>query len=75
VDQFIRIGNEEIASTNNAAEKKQIADATEQAASRAVKENGLQPAQYNQIMELVMADRVLEQKFISDVDKAQAAYD
>ena len=75
VDQFARQGDEQIAATNDAATKKQIADATEKAVTQAVKENGLEPAQYNQILQLVMSNPVLEQKFISHVAQAQGAYD
>jgi hypothetical protein len=75
VDQFERNGDEQIAATNDAGQKKQVADATEKAVTQAVKENGLELAQYNQILHLVMSGPVLQQKFLSHVAQAQNAYD
>jgi hypothetical protein len=59
--------------TNDEAKKHQIMEQAESEKVAAVKTEGMQPQQYNQVIMLVQADNQLQQKFLSYVRKAKGA--
>jgi hypothetical protein len=58
-----------INSTDDAAKKQQLAADSESAKLAAVKEEGMEPQQYNNVIQLVKADTTLQQKFLSYVQE------
>ena len=58
-----------INSTDDAAKKEQLAADSESAKLAAVKEEGMEPQQYNNVIQLVKADNTLQQKFLSYVQE------
>jgi len=65
VREIVDTGQQAIDGTNDNAEKKHIAEQVESRKLAAVKSEGLQPQQYNQVLYLVKADKRLQQKFLS----------
>jgi hypothetical protein len=51
------------------AQKQQIVEQAESKKLAAVKSKGLQPQQYNQVIQLARADKSFEQKFLSYVNE------
>jgi hypothetical protein len=65
VREIVQTGQQAIDGTNDNAEKQHIAEQVESRKLAAVKSEGLQPQQYNQVLNLVKADKQLLQKFLS----------
>ena len=57
--------------TGDDAQKQQIAEQAESNKMAAVKSEGLQPQQYNQVIQLARADKTFEQKFLSYVNEVK----
>ena len=57
--------------TGDDAQKQQIAEQAESNKMAAVKSEGLQPQQYNQVIQLARADKSFEQKFLSYVNEVR----
>jgi hypothetical protein len=60
---------QEIDSTNDTAKKQQLMDESESEKLAAVKEEGMEPQQYNNVIMLVKDDTGLQQKFLSYVQQ------
>ena len=60
---------QEINSTDDTAEKQQLADESESEKVAAVKAQGMEPQQYNNVIMLVKDDSGLQQKFLSYVQQ------
>jgi hypothetical protein len=58
-----------INSTDDATKKQELAAESESAKMAAVKEEGMEPQQYNNVIQLVKADNTLQQKFLSYVQE------
>ncbi len=56
-------------STDDATKKQQLAADSESAKLAAVKAEGMEPQQYNNVIQLVKADNTLQQKFLSYVQE------
>jgi hypothetical protein len=56
-------------STDDATKKQQLAADSESAKLAAVKAEGMEPRQYNNVIQLVKADNTLQQKFLSYVQE------
>jgi hypothetical protein len=65
IREIVETGQQAIDGTNDNAEKEHIAEQLESRKLAAVKSEGLQPQQYNQVLYLVKADKHLQQKFLS----------
>jgi hypothetical protein len=67
------VQNAEIAlnNTTDNAQQQQIAKQAEARKIAAVKAEGLQPQQYNQVIQLARADKAFEQKFLSYVNEVK----
>lgn len=57
--------------TNDEAQKQQIAKQAESKKMAAVKSEGLQPQQYNQVLQLAQVDKSFQQKFLSYVNEVK----
>jgi hypothetical protein len=68
VRQIVQNEQDKLNNTNGDAAKRQLADQAESAKVAAVKAEGLQPEQYNRVLELVQANQQVRQKFLSDVN-------
>lgn len=64
---------QEISSTDDTARKQQLAAESESAKVAAVKEEGMEPQQYNDVIQMVKADNTLQQKFLSYVQELKRA--
>ena len=60
---------QEINSTDDTAKKEQLADESESEKLAAVKAQGMEPQQYNNVILLVKDDSTLQQKFLSYVQQ------
>ncbi|MGA8058659.1 MAG: DUF4168 domain-containing protein [Candidatus Binataceae bacterium] len=60
---------QEINSTDDTAKKQQLADESESEKVAAVKAQGMEPQQYNNVIMLVKDDSGLQQKFLSYVQQ------
>jgi len=60
---------QEINSTDDTAKKQQLADESESEKLAAVKAQGMEPQQYNNVIMLVKDDNSLQQKFLSYVQQ------
>ena len=58
-----------INSTDDTAKKQQLAAESESAKVAAVKQEGMDPQQYNNVIQMVKADNSLQQKFLSYVQR------
>lgn len=58
-----------IKSTDDLAKKQQLAAESESAKVAAVKKEGMEPQQYDNVLEMVQADSGLQQKFLSYVQE------
>ncbi len=67
------VQNAEIAlnNTTDNAQQQEIAKQAESRKMAAVKAEGLQPQQYNQVIQLARTDKAFEQKFLSYVNEVQ----
>ena len=73
VRQIVQEANSDINKTNDNAQQQQIAKEAEVKKLAAVKGEGLQPQQYNQVIQLARADKAFEQKFLSYVDAVKGS--
>jgi hypothetical protein len=71
VRQIVQEANRDISSTNDNAQQQQIAKEAESRKMAAVKAEGLQPQQYNQVIQLARVDKAFGQKFLSYVDEVK----
>jgi hypothetical protein len=71
VRQIVQEANQDISSTADKAQQLQIAKQAEAKKISAVKAEGLQPQQYNQVIQLARDDKAFEQKFLSYVNEVQ----
>ena len=71
VQQIVQQANQDLNKTNDKAQQQEIANQAESRKMAAVKAEGLQPQQYNQVIQLARTDKAFEQKFLSYVDKVQ----
>ena len=71
VRQIVEKANQDLQSTSDNAQQEQIAKQAELGKIAAVKAEGLQPQQYNQIIQLARADKAFEQKFLSYVEEVK----
>ena len=71
VQQIVQQANQDLNKTNDKAQQQEIANQAESRKIAAVKAEGLQPQQYNQVIQLARTDKAFEQKFLSYVDKVQ----
>jgi restriction endonuclease Mrr len=71
VQQIVIKANQDLNKTNNNVEQQEIAKQAESRKMAAVKAEGLQPQQYNQVIQLARVDKAFEQKFLSYVHKVQ----
>jgi uncharacterized protein DUF4168 len=65
VRQIVREANQDLNKTNDNAQQQEIAKQAESRKMAAVKAEGLQPQQYNQVIQLARNDKSFEQKFLS----------
>jgi Domain of unknown function (DUF4168) len=71
VQQIVQEANQDLNKTNDKAQQQEIGNQAESRKIAAVKAEGLQPQQYNQVIQLARNDKAFEQKFLSYVDKVQ----
>jgi Domain of unknown function (DUF4168) len=71
IRQIVQEANRDISSTNDNAQQQQIAKQAESRKMAAVKAEGLQPQQYNQVIQLARVDKAFEQKFLSYVNEVK----
>jgi hypothetical protein len=69
VRQIVQNAQQALNNTGDDAQKRQIAEQAESKKMAAVKSEGLQPQQYNQVIQLARADKSFEQKFLSYVNE------
>lgn len=62
-----------ISKTDDTAKKQQLAVESESAKVAAVKAEGMEPQQYNNVIQMVKADSALQQKFLSYVQELKHA--
>ncbi len=72
VREIVQKGQQAIDGTKNDSEKEHIAEQVESRKLAAVKSEGLQPQQYNQVLQLVQADKHLQQKFLSYANQVKS---
>ena len=68
VRQIVQKAEQALNNTIDDAQKQQIAKQAELRKMAAVKAEGLQPQQYNQVIQLARVDKAFEQKFLSYVN-------
>ena len=73
VRQIVQEANRDISSTTDKARQQQIAKQAEAKKMSAVKAEGLQPQQYNQVIQLARVDKAFEQKFLSYVNDVKGS--
>src|SRR5436309_1155939 len=71
VRQIVRKAQQALNSSGNDAQKQQIAEQAESRKLAVVKDEGLQPQQYNQAILLAQADKAVQQKFLSYVNEVK----
>ena len=71
VQQIVQEANQDLNKTNDGAQQQQIAKQAESRKIDAVKAEGLQPQQYNQVVQLARVDKAFEQKFLSYVNEVK----
>jgi hypothetical protein len=71
VGQIMRREKSILNGTGDAETKEQAAQKAESAKIAAVKAEGMEPRQYNEILEIVQRDDNLQQKFLSYVNSAE----
>ena len=67
VQQIVKEADQDLNKTNDNAQQQEIAKQAESRKMAAVKAEGLQPQQYNQVIQLARVDKAFEQKFLSYV--------
>jgi restriction endonuclease Mrr len=71
VKRIVQKREQALSGAGDAAEKEQIAQRAESREKAAVEAEGLQPQQYNQIIQLAQADKAFQRKFLSQVKKVE----
>jgi hypothetical protein len=71
VRQIVQKAEQDLNNTTDHAQQQQIAKQAESRKIAAVKAEGLQPQQYNQVIQLARADKAFEQKFLSYVNEVK----
>jgi ribosome-binding protein aMBF1 (putative translation factor) len=71
VQQIVKEADQDLNKTNDKAQQQEIAKQAESRKMAAVKAEGLQPQQYNQVIQLARTDKAFEQKFLSYVNEVQ----
>jgi hypothetical protein len=72
VREIVQTGQQAINSTTDDTEKEHIAEQVESRKLAAVKSEGLQPQQYNQVLQLVQTDKHLQQRFLSYANQVKS---
>ena len=67
VHEIVRKADQDLSKTNDSAQQQEIAKRAESKKMAAVKAEGLQPQQYNEVIQLARVDKGFEQKFLSYV--------
>jgi len=65
VREIVQNGQQAVAATRDNTQKEHIAAQVESSKLAAVKSEGLQPQEYNHVLQLVQGDKQLEEKFVS----------
>ena len=73
VQQIVREANEDLNKTEDKAKQQEIATQAESRKMAAVKAEGLQPQQYNQVIQLARNDKAFEQEFLSYVNEVKSS--
>ena len=73
VKQIAQKANQDIDNTTDNAQQQQIAKQAESTKMAAVKAEGLQPQQYNHVIQLARADKAFEQKFLFYVNEVKSS--
>ena len=71
VQQIVKEADRDLNKTNDNDQQQEIAKQAESRKMAAVKAEGLQPQQYNQVIQLARTDKAFEQKFLSYVNEVQ----
>jgi ribosome-binding protein aMBF1 (putative translation factor) len=71
VRQIVQKAEQDLNNTTDNAQQQQIAKQAESRKMAAVKAEGLQPQQYNQVIQLARVDKAFEQKFLSYVNEVK----
>ena len=71
VQKIVIEANEDLSKTNDNAQQQEIAKLAESRKMAAVKAEGLQPQQYNQVIQLARVDKTFGQKFLSYVNEVK----
>ena len=71
VQQIVKEADQDLNKTNDNAQQQEIAKQAESRKMAAVKAEGLQPQQYNQVIQLARTDKAFEQKFLSYVNEVK----
>jgi Domain of unknown function (DUF4168) len=71
VRQIMQTAKQAFNDTNDEAQKQQIAEQAESKKMAAVKSEGLQPQQYNQVLQLAQVDKSFQEKFLSYVNQVK----
>src|SRR5882762_962136 len=71
VQQIVKEADQDLNKTNDNAQQQEIAKQAESRKMAAVKAEGLQPQQYNQVLQLARNDKAFEQKFLSYVNEVK----
>src|SRR6266404_4585587 len=71
VRQIAQKANQDIDNTTDNAQQQQIAKQAESTKMAAVKAEGLQPQQYNEVLQLARVDKSFQQKFFSYVNEVK----
>jgi hypothetical protein len=69
VRKIVQTAQQALNNVDDDAQKQQIAEQAESKKLAAVKSEGLQPQQYNQVIQLARADKSFEQQFLSYVNE------
>jgi hypothetical protein len=65
----VQTAEQDLNKTTDNAQQQEIAKLAESRKMAAVKAEGLQPQQYNQVIQLARVDKAFEQKFLSYVNE------
>ena len=71
VRQIVQTAEQAINNTTNSDQQRQIVKQAESRKMAVVKAEGLQPQQYNQVLQLARLDKTFEQKFLSYVNEVK----
>jgi Domain of unknown function (DUF4168) len=71
VKQIVQTAEQDLNKTTDNAQQQEIAKLAESRKMAAVKAEGLQPQQYNQVIQLARVDKAFERKFLSYVNEVK----